>query len=108
MGLLELNTISSRSLFNKLEGYKNRLQREHRTHWEHTRLVCFYSFSPIDPADPKKETLMPIQRFMPFDWEDDVDIKDAFADLKALAEDARKKAKENWQRLDKKLGMKEG
>ncbi len=95
MDIFELNKISPRSLFNKIEGH----QRAKREEWRRTRLQCYYAFSPIDPADPSGKTLMSMERFMPFTWEGE-EGQSEFDMFRAQADQARKEANEQWAELD--------
>ncbi len=87
MSAEQLNSISLRSLFNKINGYREKEKME----WERIRIQTYLLLSPY--MDDKKP--ISIQSIWPMSWDDEiVDV------VKDRAKEARDKAAEGWKKID--------
>lgn len=87
MSAEQLNDISLRSLFNKINGYRQREEME----WERTRLQTFLFLTPY--MDQKKP--IAIQELWPMPWDGEIVEK-----AKDRAKEVRDAAAEGWAKVD--------
>jgi hypothetical protein len=87
MSAEQLNSISLRSLFNAINGYREKERME----WERTRIQTFLLLSPyMDAKNP-----LSVQAVWPMPWDDEV-----VEMVKDRAKEARDKAAEGWAKID--------